>query len=181
MKEMNIYTKTGDKGTTSLVGGARVSKDDPKVNAYGNVDELISHIALMRSDAQGAPLNQNLRRIQANLMHVAAHLAADDHGAKKLKAFNVSETEFLEKQIDFMTSELPEQVAFILPAGPRLAAESHIARTVCRRAERSCISLMKEERVDEVVKYLNRLSDYLFVYGRYVAFKNGIEDDFWYQ
>lgn len=181
MKEMNIYTKTGDKGTTSLVGGARVRKDDPKVNAYGNVDELISHIALIRSDAVGVPLSENLRRIQANLMHVAAHLAADDHGAKKLKPFDVSEIEFLEKQIDLMTSELPEQIAFILPAGPRVAAESHIARTVCRRAERSCVALMDEPRVEVVVRYLNRLSDYLFVFGRYVAFKSGVEDDFWYQ
>ncbi|MDD3273343.1 MAG: cob(I)yrinic acid a,c-diamide adenosyltransferase [Bacteroidales bacterium] len=181
MKEMNIYTKTGDKGSTSLVGGARVKKDDPKVNAYGNVDELISHIALIRADSVGQPLYENLRRIQSNLMLVAAHLAADEHGAKKLKPFDNSEIEFLEKQIDLMTGELPEQIAFILPAGPRVAAEIHIARTVCRRAERSCISLMEEPRVEIVVKYLNRLSDYLFVYGRYIAFKNGVEDDFWYQ
>ena len=80
-----------------------------------------------------------------------------------------------------MTSELPEQIAFILPAGPRVAAESHIARTVCRRAERSCVALMDEPRVEVVVRYLNRLSDYLFVFGRYVAFKSGVEDDFWYQ
>ena len=181
MKEMNIYTKTGDKGTTSLVGGARVRKDDPKVNAYGNVDELISHIALIRADASGEPLYENLRRVQANLMHVAAHLAADDHGARRLKEFDTKEIEFLKSQIDLMVAELPEQIAFILPAGPRAAAQCHIARTVCRRAERSCISLMEEPRVEQVVKYLNRLSDYLFVYGRYIAFKNGIGDDFWYQ
>lgn len=181
MKEMNIYTKTGDKGTTSLVGGARVSKDDPKVNAYGNVDELISHIALLRADAFGAPLHENLRRIQANLMLVAAHLAADDHGAKKLKPFDQAETEFLEKQIDLMVSELPEQTAFILPERPRVAAECHIARTICRRAERSCISLMTEPRIEISVKYLNRLSDYLFVYARYLAMINGVADDFWQQ
>ena len=179
MKDMNIYTKTGDKGSTSLVGGARVRKDDPKVNAYGNVDELISNIALIRAEEEGVPLAENLRRIQANLMLVAAHLAADDHGAKRLKSFDQSETEFLEKQIDFMTGQMPEQIAFILPAGPRAAALSHIARTVCRRAERSCVPLMEEPRIESVVKYLNRLSDYLFVFGRYTAHKGGVKDDFW--
>ncbi|MHC1689390.1 MAG: cob(I)yrinic acid a,c-diamide adenosyltransferase [Bacteroidales bacterium] len=181
MKEMNIYTKTGDKGKTSLVGGARVSKDDPRVNAYGNVDELISHIALIRADAFGSPYHENLRRIQANLMLVAAHLAADEHGAAKLKQFQNVEIEFLESQIDEMVAALPEQTAFILPERPRVAAECHIARTVCRRAERSCIALLSESRVEPGVKYLNRLSDYLFVYARYLAMVNGITDDFWYQ
>lgn len=178
---MNIYTKTGDKGKTSLVGGARVSKDDPRVNAYGNVDELISHIALIRADTFGSPYHENLRRIQANLMLVAAHLAADEHGAGKLKQFENVEIEFLESQIDEMVAALPEQIAFILPERPRVAAECHIARTVCRRAERSCIALLYESRVEPGVKYLNRLSDYLFVYARYLAMINGIPDDFWYQ
>ena len=112
---------------------------------------------------------------------MAAHLAADDHGAKKLKPFDQAETEFLEKQIDLMVSELPEQTAFILPERPRVAAECHIARTICRRAERSCIALMTEPRIDISVKYLNRLSDYLFVYARYLAMINGVADDFWQQ
>lgn len=178
---MNIYTKTGDKGSTSLVGGARVSKDDPRVHAYGTVDELISHIALLRADAFGAPYSENLRRIQANLMLVAAHLAADDFGTKKLKSFDTAEIEFLEHQIDEMISKLPEQTAFILPERPRVAAECHIARSVCRRAERASISLMTEPRLEIAVKYLNRLSDYLFVYARYLAMVNGIDDDFWHQ
>ncbi|EKD32620.1 MAG: ATP/cobalamin adenosyltransferase [uncultured bacterium] len=181
MKENNIYTKTGDKGKTSLVGGSRVSKDDPRVNAYGNVDELISHIALLRADAYGLPYHVNLRRIQANLMLVAAHLAADEHGSVKLKPFYTEEIEFLEKQIDEMVAALPEQTAFILPERPRVAAECHIARTVCRRAERSCIALMSESRIEPGIRYLNRLSDYLFVYARYLAMTNGISDDFWYQ
>lgn len=178
---MNIYTKTGDKGTTSLVGGARVSKDDPRVNAYGTVDELISHIALLRADAFGEPYSENLRRIQANLMLVAAHLAADEHGAQKLKTFDLSEIEFLEKQIDEMTGKLPEQTAFILPERPRVAAECHIARSVCRRAERSSITVLSDPRLEAGVRYLNRLSDYLFVYGRYLAMNANIPDDFWHQ
>lgn len=178
---MKVYTKTGDKGKTSLVGGARVSKDDVRVNAYGNVDELISFIALIRADAHGKPYHQNLREIQANLMLVAAHLAADQVAAQKLKPFDCSQIEFLEKEIDKMTEELPEQNAFILPDRPRSAALCHVARTVCRRAERSAIVIMNEERLEYPVKYLNRLSDYLYVYARYLAMIDGVPDDFWYQ
>ncbi len=178
---MKVYTKTGDKGKTSLVGGTRVSKDDPKVNAYGNVDELISHIALLRADAKGAPYHENLRRIQANLMLVAAHFASDSEQSKKIKSLEISEIEFLEEQIDLMTAELPAQNAFILPGEPRVSAECHIARTVCRRAERSSIVLFSEPRVESAIKYLNRLSDYLYVYARYLAMVNGDSDDFWYQ
>ena len=178
---MNIYTKTGDKGTTSLVGGARVSKDDTRVHAYGTVDELISHIALLRADAYNEPYSENLRRIQANLMLIAAHLAADEHGAKKLKPFDASETDFLENQIDRMTAALPEQIAFILPERPRVAAECHIARSVCRRAERNSIAVMNDPRLEPGVKYLNRLSDYLFVYARFLAKEANIADDFWHQ
>ncbi|HCT94702.1 MAG: ATP:cob(I)alamin adenosyltransferase [Bacteroidetes bacterium GWE2_39_28] len=178
---MKVYTKTGDKGKTSLVGGTRVSKDDPKVNAYGNVDELISHIALLRADAQGAPYHENLRRIQANLMLIAAHFASDEEQAQKIKCLETSEIEFLEEQIDLMTAELPAQNAFILPGKPRVSAECHIARTVCRRAERSSIVLISEPRVESAIKYLNRLSDYLYVYARYLAMVNDVPDDFWYQ
>lgn len=178
---MKVYTKTGDKGKTSLVGGTRVSKDDVRVNAYGNVDELISFIALIRADAHGSPYHENLRTIQANLMLVAAHLASDEVGAQKLKPFDSAQIEFLEKEIDKMTEELPEQNAFILPDRPRVAAECHVARTVCRRAERSAIAIMNEERLEYPVKYLNRLSDYLYVYARYLAMINGVADDFWHQ
>ncbi len=178
---MKVYTKTGDKGKTSLVGGERVSKDDPRVNAYGNVDELISHIALLRADARELPYYDNLRRIQANLMIAAAHLASDDTAAQKLKPFDAEEILYLEVQIDEMTESLPEQSAFILPERPRVSAEAHIARTVCRRAERSCISFMSEPRLETPIKYLNRLSDYLYVYARYISMVSGVADDFWYQ
>jgi len=178
---MKVYTKTGDKGQTSLVGGTRVSKDDPRVNAYGNVDELISYIALIRADAYGKPYHSNLRRIQANLMLIAAHLASDEAASNKLKPFDIDEISFLEHQIDEMTEQLPPQNAFILPERPRVSAECHIARTVCRRAERSAIVVMLEPRLEIPVKYLNRLSDYLYVYARFLAMNDGIGDDFWHQ
>ncbi len=178
---MKVYTKTGDKGETSLVGGTRVRKDDPRVNSYGNVDELISYIALIRAETTDKPYYSNLRRIQACLMLVAAHLAADSKGSERLKNLEYTEIEFLEQQIDDMTSKLPPQTAFILPQGPKEAAYCHIARTVCRRAERSCISVISEPRLEYPIKYLNRLSDYLFVYGRYLAMDAGIGDDFWIQ
>ena len=177
---MNIYTKTGDKGRTSLVSGQRVSKNHPRVESYGNVDELISHLALLRVELEGKNITDHLRRIQAALMLGAAHLATDGH-VERLKPFEEGEITFLEGEIDSMQSELPPQTAFILPAGPRAAAVCHIARTVCRRAERSAIPLLEDEKLVVVVKYLNRLSDYLFVYARYIAWKEGVTDDFWHQ
>ena len=171
---MKVYTKTGDKGETSLVGGTRVSKNHPRVNAYGNVDELIS-------DTVNLPYSGNLREIQGNLMLVAAHLAADENAAKKLKEFDPAQIEFLESEIDSISAKLPEQKAFILPGTPRAAAECHVARTICRRAERSAIAIMDEPRLEYPVKYLNRLSDYLYVYARYIAMEAGVGDDFWYQ
>ncbi|MFA6758153.1 MAG: cob(I)yrinic acid a,c-diamide adenosyltransferase [Bacteroidales bacterium] len=179
---MKVYTKTGDKGQTSLVGGKRVSKDNIRVNAYGNVDELISYIALIRAEeVEGDLYYKNLRDIQANLMLVAAHLAADTEASQKLKPFEISKIEFLEETIDKMIEELPEQNAFILPNKPRAAAQCHVARTVCRRAERSAVAIMTEQRLEYPVKYLNRLSDYLFVYARYLAKISGVPDDFWHQ
>lgn len=178
---MKVYTKTGDKGKTSLVGGTRVNKDDVRVNAYGTVDELISFVALVRADTENIPYHNNLRRIQSCLMLVAAHLAADSQAAEKLKPFNPDEIEFLEQEIDKMTAELPEQKAFILPSKPRAAAECHIARTVCRRAERASVPVMSEPRLEYPVKYLNRLSDYLYVYARYIAMSCNVPDDFWHQ
>ncbi len=178
---MKVYTKTGDKGSTSLVGGARVKKDDPRVNAYGTVDELISHMALLRCDASENPYYSNLRRIQSVLMLVAAHMAAEGEAANKLKPVESAEILFLEGEIDNMTAELPPQNAFILPGKPRSAAECHIARTVCRRAERAAVPIMSEPRLQIPVKYLNRLSDYLYVYARYLAVSSGYGDDFWHQ
>ena len=174
---MKIYTKTGDAGTTSLIGGTRVPKNHPRVMAYGDVDELISHIGLLRCEIKAE--DTVLRRIQENLMYVAAHLAADNT-KKKLKGIELSEINFLEEEIDKMTSEMPPQKAFILPSAPRSAALCHIARTVCRRAERSSIAIEdKNEEVVASIKYLNRLSDFLFTLGRFQNFVSNISEDFW--
>ncbi len=170
---MKIYTKTGDAGTTSLVGGTRVSKAHPRVMAYGDLDELISWLGLIRAEA-GEELP--LRRIQIHLMNVSAHLANDGR-SQKLKPLDEGETEFLEHEIDRMTGLLPPLTAFVLPGGPRASAMAHIARTVCRRAERSAVQIEEKTPQDTIaIRYVNRLSDYLFTAARFLC---GGKDDFW--
>ena len=170
---MKIYTKTGDSGTTSLVGGTRVSKAHPRVLAYGDLDELISFIGLLRCEVDS---EIPLRRIQIHLMNVSAHLANDGHSVK-LKPLDEGETVFLEGEIDRMTALLPPQTAFVLPGEPRASSLAHVTRTVCRRAERSA-ALIEEKTPQDIVavKYINRLSDYLFTLARYLCAGH---DDFW--
>lgn len=177
---MKIYTKTGDKGTTSLVGGNRVSKDHPRVNAYGTVDELISNLSLLKCELGQESFGSDIRRIQSALMLVAAHLASDGK-SDRVKDFNESEILYLESEIDKMQSELPAQTSFIIPGGSKSASICHICRTVCRRAERSSIPLLNDEKLEIAIKYLNRLSDYLFVFARYISHKSGVGDDNWHQ
>lgn len=170
---MKIYTKTGDAGTTSLVDGTRVSKAHPRVMAYGDVDELISCLGLLRCEVQTA---LPLRRIQIHLMNVSAHLANDGRSVK-LKPLDEAETQFLEKEIDRMTAELPPQKAFVLPGQPRASSLAHVARTVCRRAERSAVLIEgKSEQDERAIRYINRLSDYLFTLARYFCAGH---DDYW--
>ena len=176
---MKIYTKGGDKGKTSLVGGERVPKNHPRVQAYGDVDELISYLGLIRSDIRIEGGAETIRRIQQNLMLGSAHLASESK-VDKLKHFDPEEITFLEKEIDRMTEMMPPQNAFILPAGPRLASECHVARTICRRAERSSLAIEDDcEQVARTRKYLNRLSDYLFCLGRFICFSENVPEDFW--
>lgn len=173
---MKLYTKTGDSGTTSLVGGTRVSKAHPRVMAYGDLDELISYIGIIRCEV-GSEIP--LRRIQEYLMQVSAHLAADRDVAK-LKPLDASEISFLEEQIDEMTNQLPQQEAFILPYKPRISSECHVARTICRRAERSAILIEEKSEQDMLsIQYINRLSDYLFTLARYLCITSGWSDDYW--
>lgn len=175
---MAIYTKTGDNGTTSLVGGTRVSKAHPRVEAYGNVDELNSCLGWLRTklpDRQAA----EIRRIQVCLMLGSAHLASEGN-IDKLKNFDESEIRFLEERIDFMTSKIPPMRSFVIPAGPESASLAHVARTVCRRSERAAIAIDdKNDEIMLVIKYLNRLSDYLFTLARYQCVINNISEDFW--
>ena len=173
---MKIYTKTGDEGTTSLVGGERVSKASLRVNAYGDVDELISHLGVLRSETDE---DLPLKRIQCDLMKISAHFASGKD-IPALKKTGKEDIAFLEEQIDSLTAKLPPMNFFVLPAGPRASADCHVARTVCRRAERSAIAMDSKTEQDSLgIRYLNRLSDYLFTLARYLCIASGAEEDRW--
>src|SRR5687768_5952728 len=158
--KMKIYTKTGDQGTTSLFGGKRVSKADLRIEAYGTVDELNSYLGLVRDQDVNEKRRDILLQIQNRLFIIGSMLAAEP-GNTKLKIPFLKEDDVigLEKEIDVMDSELPLLRVFILPGGHVSVSFCHIARTVCRRAERLCTALHEQEKSDElVIKYLNRLS-----------------------
>lgn len=174
---MKIYTKTGDAGETSLVGGRRVSKASGRVCAYGDLDELISYMALLRCHI--GTEDAVLRQIQATLMTASAHVASDVEN-HRLTPFPEEAISVLEKEIDRMSEELPPLRSFVLPSRPVSAAHCHVARCICRRSERSCVAL-GDERPDmvAVLRYLNRLSDYLFTLGRMECRRHDISEDFW--
>lgn len=178
---MKIYTKTGDKGKTSLLGGKRVSKGDLRINAYGTVDELNSFIGLLRDQEINQKRQGLLKEVQDRLFTIGATLATEP-GKRNVRRPDLhdEDLEVLEKEIDQMESQLPELRHFILPGGHPVVSYCHIARTICRRTERCVIDLMEIEEVDEIiVKYLNRLSDYLFVLGRLIAQELGVEEVTW--
>jgi cob(I)alamin adenosyltransferase len=176
---MKVYTKTGDKGTTALFGGTRVPKHHIRIESYGTVDELNSHIGLIR-DQEISPLYKNvLIEIQERLFTVGAILATPPeketlkNGQKRLQNLGIleSDIEFLENEIDLMENSLPPMTHFVLPGGHTTVSYCHIARCVCRRAERLSVHLNDIEPTEElVIKYLNRLSDYLFVLARKLSF-----------
>lgn len=168
-KEFKIYTKTGDKGQTSLIGGTRVPKYHPRIEAYGTVDELNSYIGLIRDH----DINENIRElliyIQDRLFTLESQLAHDPETklSRPLPKIFESDIEQLEKAIDKMNEDLPPLTSFILPGGHVVVSYCHVARCVCRRAERICIRLSEVHPVNPLdIKYLNRLSDYLFVLAR---------------
>jgi cob(I)alamin adenosyltransferase len=178
---MKIYTKTGDKGQTSLIGGTRVPKHHLRIESYGTVDELNSYIGLIR-DQQLSEHQQNLlKEIQDRLFTIGSALASDPEKSKmKIPDLHQEDIELLEKEIDTMTADLPELRHFILPGGSNAVSFCHLARCVCRRAERICVHLSEDSFVDEkVMVYLNRLSDYLFVLSRKLCFDNQIEENKW--
>ncbi len=178
---MKIYTKTGDAGTTSLIGGKRVPKYNERIEAYGTVDELISYFGLIRDIISDNALKENLLFIQDRLMTCAAIIATDCDGCNiKLPVLNESDVEFLEKEIDKMENQLEPLKSFILPGGNSISSYVHIARTVCRRAERNTIHLSQNFKVNiMVIQFLNRLSDYLFVLARYIIKINGGTETNW--
>ena len=165
---MKIYTKTGDKGQTSLIGGTRVPKHHIRIEAYGTVDELNSHIGLIRDQQINEHHKTILNEIQDRLFTIGASLASDPEKSKmKIPDLKEEDITLLENEIDKMNEALPEMRSFVLPGGHTTVSFCHIARCVCRRAERNTIHLTENEFVaDLVIKYLNRLSDYLFVLSR---------------
>jgi cob(I)alamin adenosyltransferase len=167
-----IYTKTGDSGKTSLIGGTKVLKSHLRIEAYGTVDELNSYIGLCKdllTDSHGISM---LQEIQDRLFTIGSSLACDPDKEPKMKIPDLREEDILllENEMDNMTTVLPEMRSFILPGGHPHISHLHIARCICRRAERCCVRLEPEQELEQVViKYLNRLSDYLFILARYTA------------
>lgn len=178
---MKIYTRTGDKGTTSLIGGKRVPKYHARIEAYGTVDELISYIGLLRDQPIDGAAKQTLIRIQDNLMDCAAILAADCTDCKvKIPTIQDEKITFLEKEIDKMDATLDPLASFVLPGGHQSVSICHICRTVCRKTERITIKLAEEMPVPEnLIKYLNRLSDFFFILSRKLAKDLNIEQIKW--
>jgi cob(I)alamin adenosyltransferase len=164
---MKIYTKTGDAGETGLWGGQRVSKDALRVHAYGTADECNAAIGVARASGVDAGLDATLGQVQAQLFVVGADLATPGEGGANIPRVGATEIGFLEAQIDTLEAELEPLKQFILPGGTAGASHLHVARTICRRAERWVVSLAHEEGVSpDVLMYLNRLSDFLFVAAR---------------
>ncbi len=162
---MKIYTKTGDKGTTALFGGKRVSKADLRIDTYGTVDELNSWIGVLRDQQVNSAREEELVEIQDRLFTIGSILATEPGNTKvKVPALLESDINVLEKKIDAMEATLEPMKVFVLPGGHQSVSFGHVARTVCRRAERLVIALDGQETVNAlVIQYLNRLSDYLFV------------------
>lgn len=170
---IKIYTKTGDSGKTSLIGGTKVSKSHIRIDSYGTVDELNSFIGLLSDYSDNEQIKKNLKEIQDRLFTIGSSLACDPDKESGLKIPDLKESDvqFLENEIDKMNEELPAMKNFILPGGHPAVSTAHIARCVCRRAERICVAMKEDDLFIEplVIKYLNRLSDYLFVLGRYLG------------
>jgi cob(I)alamin adenosyltransferase len=179
---MKIYTKTGDKGMTGLWGGARVSKDSPRIAAYGDVDELNAILGVVRAETPQEPVRKVLAEIQSALFTLGAELAAPTQDPR-IPVITSAHVDALERQIDAITQNLVPMKNFILPGGSRTSAFLHLARTVCRRAERCAVHLgsLPNETVDHwVLIYLNRLSDFLFTLARLANQLENIEDVPWF-
>ncbi len=178
---MKIYTKTGDKGDTSLFGGQRVPKDALRIEAYGTVDELNSVLGIVRADNQEKEIDSIIRRIQNDLFVLGADLATPrSQRSKSIKRIDANDSRHLEKTIDQLEEHLKPLKTFILPGGSSVASRLHFARTVCRRAERSVVRLSRNEDIGEgITIYLNRLSDLLFVLARYANHTAGVSEIKW--
>jgi cob(I)alamin adenosyltransferase len=179
---MRIYTRTGDDGETALLAGGRVPKDHPRIEAYGTVDELNAILGLARSESLAEDIDRVLRRIQNELFNLGAQLAATEPTKLGVPLIDTRDIAALEDDIDQLENNLPPLKEFILPGGTAAAAALHVARTVCRRAERRLVSLrrVENEPVPEVsIRYLNRLGDLLFVAARAANASRGVDDSLW--
>src|ERR1700676_2903067 len=178
-----IYTKTGDSGKTSLIGGTKVPKSHIRINAYGTVDELNAFIGLLGDQLADKHSRELLREIQDRLFTIGSSLACDPQKeiAMKIPDLKESDVILLENEMDAMNAKLPEMKSFILPGGHIAVSTAHICRTVCRRAERLIVELDARESIGQplIIKYLNRLSDYLFVLARYTGLQLGAEEVKW--
>lgn len=183
-KKNKIYTKTGDDGTTGLVGGSRVKKFNLRLEAYGTVDELNTHIGVIL--AQNVPLNVQkvLVQIQNRLFNIGSQLATDENGKEITAGLSIKEEDIhlLETVIDRWEEELPALNQFILPGGTATAAHCQLARTVCRRAERRILEFAESYEVQqEIIHYMNRLSDLMFVLSRKLNYDDGVDEQIWEQ
>lgn len=179
---MKIYTKTGDDGTTSLVGGTRVLKCSPRLEAYGTVDELNSSIGLLLA-MEGIPSETRsmLQTIQHKLFNLGSQLATEPSSKWQPKSIDTKDIDMLERAIDAIDSDLPRHNQFILPGGNMAAAQANVARTVARRAERRMLAMREngDEVTSEAMKFVNRLSDFLFVVGRQINIYSKNVEIFW--
>ena len=177
---MKIYTKTGDDGDTGLFGGPRVRKDHPRIEAYGTVDELNAVLGLARTQSLPTDVDVLLERVQNELFDLGAELATPEPTKFGMTAIGDEQSSRLETAIDQYEAELEPLKQFILPGGTPLAAQLHLARTVCRRAERRVTALSEHVSVDaRIVKYLNRLADLLFVAARWANHRAGVTETTW--
>lgn len=178
---MKIYTKTGDKGTTSLIGGTRVPKSDVRIDAYGTIDELNAHLGVVRDSINDARGRVELLQIQHVLFNIGSHLACEKESAKaRLPILENTEIVFLENSIDQMNESLQPMTHFILPGGHLAVSYCHVARTICRRSERNIVALYQHSTPDDfIIAYINRLADYLFVLARYIAYQNDVAEIKW--
>lgn len=170
-----VYTRTGDNGTTGMADGSRVAKNSPRMQAIGSIDELNAAIGVLRAEELPEQAEVCLRQIQNELFAFGGELSMPE-----FKSITQECVQWLEQEIDKMNAKLPALEEFILPAGDRAVSVCHQARTVCRRAERELVALREGQQVrTELMRYINRLSDYLFVLARYIAHENGCDEVYW--
>ena len=181
---MKIYTKNGDRGKTSLIGGKKVSKHDLQVEAYGSIDELNSFIGLLKDYSKNDEVNQVLFKVQLKLFTIGSILAQENTSSNSviLEKLNISakDTNFIELQIDKLEKKLPKLSKFIIPGGHKLVSYCHVSRSICRRAERKITKLSDSINLDSnILPYINRLSDFLFVLSRYFSKELDVKESYW--